>query len=58
MVSRSSWAKIITIISMALPMGESVSNFSIVLVKLTACRWNTSITLAKSSTERLMRSSR
>ena len=56
MVSRSNCANTMQMLSMARPMGEEVSNFSVVDTNSTLCFPNFSIILEKSRIERLMRS--
>ena len=56
-VSRSSWANTIQIFSIARPIGVEVSNFSVEDTNSTLYCWNSSIILAKSRMERLIRSS-
>ena len=55
--SRSSWANTIQILSIALPIGVEVSNFSVQDTNSTLYCLNSSMSFAKSTMERLIRSS-
>ena len=56
-ISRSSCANTMQMLSIARPIGEEVSNFSVVDTNSTLCFPNCSIILEKSRMERLIRSS-
>jgi hypothetical protein len=56
MISRSNWAKDNRTLSTSPPIDVAVLNCCVTLTKETPCRSNVSIILAKSSSERLRRS--